>query len=154
MQQQIYQGRNFRERLAQCVKADGRAKKAIASAAGVHASALSRWLAGSTPDYLNIEKLASTLGVSVNFLLFGREPETAAAAVHLVKPPPSRAALHEDATPYGFTPRHDIPLGDALAQIRADLLHIETGPTDERRRVFLFMREAHLPMLARALHLD
>jgi len=127
------------------VHADGRSKKAIADAAGVHASALSRWLAGSTPDYPNLERLARALHTSVNALLFGGE---------------AREALREEPAAYyahgppGGGAFHGIPLADALAQLRDDLNAIEGGTPAERRRVFLFMREAHLPMLARALHLD
>jgi len=146
MQMENNTSATFLSRLRQAVQNDPRTKKAIADAAGVKGPALSRWLAGSTPDFPNMEKLARALNTSVSFLLFGDN-----AAVTSSTTP---QALREDATPYHFTPAGLIPLGDALAQIRADLDAIERGPNAERRRGFLFMREAHIPMLARALHLD
>lgn len=43
---------------------------------------------------------------------------------------------------------------DALDQVRADLDTLEKGNDAQRRRTMTFLREVHLPILARALKID
>lgn len=73
MQPKINIPANFSERLSLAVSRDGRTKSQIAEAVGVKPPALSRWLAGSVPDYENAKDLAAALNVSVHWLLNGDE---------------------------------------------------------------------------------
>lgn len=73
MQSKINIPANFSERLSLAIARDGRTKAQIAEAAGVKPPALSRWLAGSIPDYENAKDLAGALNVSVHWLLNGEE---------------------------------------------------------------------------------
>lgn len=74
--------------------------------------------------------------------------------------PSHRAAskLKEDATEYRATPRPVNGAGlseeDALSQVRADIEIIESGTAAEKRRALIFLRDHHLPLLARILHID
>lgn len=43
---------------------------------------------------------------------------------------------------------------DVLSQVRADLAMIEGGAQSEKRRAYHFLRDVHLPMLAKMLKLD
>jgi len=43
---------------------------------------------------------------------------------------------------------------DALAQVRADLAMIEGGSQSDRRRAYHFLRQVHLPMLAKMMKLE
>jgi len=142
--------RNFPERLAQLILRDGRNKQAIARAAGVHPSALSRWLAGSTPDYDNLERLAGALNVSVNFLLFGDDAGTPAphGGERLREAPASYhvRAPHE--------PRPQLTVDDVLSLIEPQLHTLRSGPAPQQRRAYLALRDLHLPALARALNLE
>ena len=54
--------------------ARGLTKKALADAAGADPSQVTRWEAGSTPDTTAIMGIAQAWGVSVEWLLAGREP--------------------------------------------------------------------------------
>jgi transcriptional regulator with XRE-family HTH domain len=65
---------NFRGRLLQSIEASGFAKGAVAARAGVHPSALSRWLKSATPDFASASKIAQCLNVEVNWLLTGEGP--------------------------------------------------------------------------------
>jgi transcriptional regulator with XRE-family HTH domain len=82
---------HFSSRLAQAVEKDGRSKTAISQAMGAQPSALSRWLSGVIPDSENLTKLASCLGVSVQWLLTDE--------------PSSNEPMREEVTAYHFTPR-------------------------------------------------
>lgn len=73
MQSKINIPANFSERLSLAIARDGRTKAQIAEATGVKPPALSRWLAGSVPDYENAKDLAATLNVSVHWLLNGSD---------------------------------------------------------------------------------
>lgn len=70
---------------------DGRTKTAISQSIGAQPSALSRWLSGVIPDSENLTKLASCLGVSVQWLLTDEER--------------SNDLIREEVAPYHFTPR-------------------------------------------------
>ena len=43
---------------------------------------------------------------------------------------------------------------DALAQVRADISMMEGGSLEDKRRAYHFLRDVHLPLLARCLKLD
>lgn len=43
---------------------------------------------------------------------------------------------------------------DVIAQIQADLEQISKGPPASRRRALLFLRDHHLPLLAKVFHID
>jgi len=66
---------------------------------------------------------------------------------------------HEDLQPHRVPRRADLPnvgltAQDIISQARADLAMIEGGTQSEKRRAYHFLREVHLPMLARTLKLD
>lgn len=66
--------------------------------------------------------------------------------------------LKEDAAEYRTKPRPANGAGlseeDALSQVRADIEIIESGTAAEKRRALIFLRDHHLPLLARILHID
>ena len=74
------------------------------------------------------------------------------------------APVREDATPYQFTRRGStdsvgtqgagLSVQDALAQVRADLSMMEGGNQADKRRAWNFLRDVHLPLLARCLKLE
>ena len=45
-------------------------------------------------------------------------------------------------------------VGDVVAQMKHDLQAIEVGAADEKRRAFIFLRDVHLPCLAKLLNLE
>lgn len=47
-----------------------------------------------------------------------------------------------------------LSLRDALEQVRSDLETLEKGNDAQRRRTLTFLREVHLPILARALKIE
>ena len=48
----------------------------------------------------------------------------------------------------------NLSLRDALEQVRSDLETLEKGNDAQRRRTLTFLREVHLPILARALKIE
>jgi len=73
-------------------------------------------------------------------------------------------AVHEDAANYHVTRRTStdsigthgsgLSVQDALAQVRADLAMMEGGSQSDKRRAWHFLRDIHLPLLARCLKLE
>lgn len=71
----------------------------------------------------------------------------------------SSAGAREDSTAYRMDSRaavsaSGLTLPDVMAQIRTDMATIESGSMAEKRRAFIFLREVHLPCLAKVLKLD
>lgn len=76
-----------------------------------------------------------------------------------------QGSVREEAAPYQATRRtdsvganHSNPAGlsvqDAFAQVRADLAMMEGGSLSDKRRAWNFLRDVHLPLLARCLKLE
>lgn len=70
--------------------------------------------------------------------------------------------IREEVAPYQRLPRtdsvgtanHGLSANDVLSQVRADIAMIEGGALSEKRRAYHFLRDVHLPMLAKMLKLD
>ncbi len=66
----------FRERLYQLRKARGLSQEELANIVGVSRQAVQKWEAGtSRPDMDNLDQLSQYFGVSLDYLVRGREPE-------------------------------------------------------------------------------
>lgn len=69
-----------------------------------------------------------------------------------------RNMVHEEPAVYHAEKHHGNHSGlgvqDALAQVRADLSMMEGGSMTDKRRAYHFLREVHLPLLARCLKLE
>ena len=61
---------------------------------------------------------------------------------------------HNGDRPHYKVNGNTLTLRDALDQIRADLETLEKGSDAQRRRTLTFLREVHLPILARALKIE
>jgi transcriptional regulator with XRE-family HTH domain len=141
LQQQIYSDSNFSSRLADVIFKDGRTKKRIAEVAGVHPSALSRWLAGSVPDRENLGRLARSLQVDVNFLLGDDSLR-------------QECAVREEPAAYGDAAKIKLTVEDIARLLHYDLDAIVRSSGDEQRRHYLTLRDVHLPSLGKLLNLD
>lgn len=72
--------------------------------------------------------------------------------------------VREEAPPYRLESRphrsdsigtaDGLSSNDVLSQVRADLAMIEGGTQSEKRRAYHFLRDVHLPMLAKMLKLE
>jgi transcriptional regulator with XRE-family HTH domain len=62
----------------------------------------------------------------------------------------------EEAPSYKATPRGGphLSVADVVEQIQADLEQISKGPPASRRRTLLFLRDHHLPLLAKVCHIE
>lgn len=49
---------------------------------------------------------------------------------------------------------HGLGIHDALAQVRSDISMMEGGSIDDKRRAYHFLRDIHLPLLARCLKIE
>lgn len=66
--------------------------------------------------------------------------------------------LNDDPAPYNAAPQRGtgiLSMADVASQVRADLHVIENAATHaEKRRAFLFLRDFHLPAIAKLLNLQ
>lgn len=68
------EGRPFSKILSSLMKERGITLKEAASIAGVSQSTISDWRSGTSPeDYMAVQELANYLGVSLSFILTGKE---------------------------------------------------------------------------------
>lgn len=69
------------------------------------------------------------------------------------------SVFREEPTPYQTDeappPRpQSLGIEDALAQVRSDISMMEGGSLEDKRRAYHFLRDVHLPLLARCLKLN
>lgn len=62
--------------------------------------------------------------------------------------------VHYRTGPAASSGSNGLTLPDVMAQVRTDMAAVESAPMPEKRRAFLFLREVHLPCLARLLKLE
>lgn len=71
-----------------------------------------------------------------------------------------RNSVHEEPAQYHVNKRGNtqnqggLGVQDALAQVRSDISMMEGGSIDDKRRAYHFLRDIHLPLLARCLKIE
>jgi transcriptional regulator with XRE-family HTH domain len=70
-----------------------------------------------------------------------------------------RNSVHEEPTIYRadkspVSRPHGLGIQDALAQVRSDISMMEGGSLEDKRRAYHFLRDIHLPLLARCLKIE
>ena len=72
---------------------------------------------------------------------------------------PDRNLVREEPAVYRAEKSHasrpqGLGIHDALAQVRSDISMMEGGSIDDKRRAYHFLRDVHLPLLARCLKIE
>lgn len=122
-------------------------------------------LLGVTPRYVStLENGSREVDPNTSLFRLFAAYETGQVPLRINGVSSSHAPVNEEAAPYHFTRRGStdsvgtqgagLSVQDALAQVRADLAMMEGGSQSDKRRAWNFLRDVHLPLLARCLKLD
>jgi len=121
-------------------------------------------LLGVTPRYVStLENGTKEVDPNTSIFRLFEAYETGQVPMRRNGAHPQNNSVHEEAAAYQASRRSStdsigthggLSAQDALAQVRADLAMMEGGNLADKRRAWHFLRDVHLPLLARCLKLE